>query len=70
MADEADLAQQHMEDEAAMRARQRTPQTMPEPTGECLYCGDTAPEAQHFCSTHCRQDWDREQAIKKRQGLA
>jgi predicted nucleic acid-binding Zn ribbon protein len=70
VADEADLAQQHMETEAAMRARERKKPVLPPATGQCLYCGESVAPAIHFCSTDCRQDWGREQEIKKRQGLA
>lgn len=70
MADDADATQDRMEVEAALLARERKKPAMPAPTGDCFYCGDLTSDTEHFCSTDCRQAWDKENAIRKRQGLA
>ena len=69
MADDADITQDRMEAEAAIIARQVRKPAMPKPNGRCLYCDDPAGDHQHFCSTECSQDWQREQSIKRAQGL-
>ena len=70
MADEADATQERMEVEEAFRRRQRTGPLLPPANGRCLYCSDPVDDGQHFCSIDCRQDWDKEQKIRKAQGLA
>lgn len=68
MADEADMTQARQEAEEAMRARQTPVPALPPATGRCLYCDEAADT--HFCSTDCRQEWDHERAVRRRQGLA
>jgi hypothetical protein len=68
MADEADMTQDRMEAEAELRRKQTRSDGLPPVTGQCLYCGEAT--AEHFCSTDCRKDWDREQKIRRAQGLA
>lgn len=71
MADDADRTQYRMEAEAELLARQPRRAAMPKPTGRCIYCGDLLAETQtHFCSTECSQEWQREQTIRRAQGLA
>lgn len=80
MADEADMTQARIEAEDAMRAKQTPAPALPPATGRCLYCdeptvvieiGQTLPDyTPHFCSTECRQDWQRENKIRRAQGLA
>jgi predicted nucleic acid-binding Zn ribbon protein len=70
MADEADMAQERMEAEAELLARKPRPKAMPEPTGLCIFCGAPAEHTPHFCSTDCASDWDRENKIRRAQGLA
>lgn len=68
MADEADMTQARIEAEEAMRAKQAQAPALPPATGRCLYCDDITDD--HFCGTDCRQEWDRERAVRRRQGLA
>jgi len=71
MADDADRTQDRMEAEAELLARQPRNPAMPKPNGRCIYCGELMAESQtHFCSTECRQEWLREQTIRRAQGLA
>jgi hypothetical protein len=71
MADDADRTQDRMEAEAELLARQPRLSAMPTPNGRCIYCGELLAETQtHFCSTECGHDWQREQTIRRAQGLA
>lgn len=80
MADEVDMTTERQAIEAQLIARQTRKPAMPAPTGLCLYCMEPTaeielseavpPDTPHFCSVECRQDWDHEHIIKKRQGLA
>lgn len=71
MADEADLAfaveQQSLE--AAIAAQRRSRPAL-QATGECHYCGEhLKQEGQLFCDIDCANDWEQEQALRKRLGL-
>lgn len=38
------------------------------PTGSCPYCGEKTLPIAVFCSIDCRDDWQKEQDAKKRNG--
>jgi hypothetical protein len=42
---------------------------LPDSKGKCLNeCGESIPLAQHFCCVECRDDYERIQAAKRRNG--
>jgi hypothetical protein len=66
MADEADRAQ---DQEAAnlaqaLKRRRKTLQA----TGACHYCGEHVAKGFIFCDVECGREYEREQAIRARQG--
>lgn len=69
MADEADMAQADCDaliEEALYRASHSV---KPLPlTGECHYCFAIC--TGHFCDHECAHEWDYEQNVRKKQGLA
>jgi hypothetical protein len=72
MADEADLAfdseQRHLKNAlAAQRSRSATLR----PTGCCHHCGNEDGIGQRlFCDSDCAADWEYEDALRRRLGLA
>ena len=57
MSDEADVAQYHMELEAAMRAKYpRIAQKEFEETGLCLNCAQPVAPTNRWCDGYCRED--------------
>ena len=34
-------------------------------TGYCYYCSESIGSSKRFCDTYCRDDWEREQQIRK-----
>jgi hypothetical protein len=38
-------------------------------TGECHNCGATVPDGWCFCDADCRDDYEREIAARRREGL-
>lgn len=38
-------------------------------TGYCLYCGEKVEDGRLFCSKECRDDYEYEEQVKRRQGL-
>jgi hypothetical protein len=64
--DEADIAQAHIEQEAALRLQQRRP-IGPRANGRCHFC-ECVVVSGLFCDSSCRDDYEREQAAKQRNG--
>ena len=64
--DEADRAQkmEEQERERALLLRKPTIKSV----GFCHNCGDWVHPGMLFCCAECRDDWDREQDAKKRNG--
>ena len=59
MADEADLAQSHLEAEERIRKKySKKPSLEAEPTGECLNCFEPLELGERWCNSDCRQDWE------------
>jgi hypothetical protein len=67
MADEADQAQRQIEQslEVALRNRQRSNLKS---IGRCWFCEEGLSESLLFCSADCRDDYERLEAAKKRNG--
>jgi hypothetical protein len=67
MADEADQAQAQIEMNivAAFANRRRSNLR---PIGRCWFCEEELTKTMLFCSSECRDDYDREQAAKARAG--
>lgn len=66
MIDDADRADQHIEEviqDAIGRAR-RSP-SLPY-TGLCHWCGDITGGGRRFCDADCREDWDRRHGRHRR----
>jgi predicted nucleic acid-binding Zn ribbon protein len=63
--DEADRAQEIMEQEEALRRRTRRPPGLTY-TGYCHWCGDITGGGRRFCDADCRDDWERAQARQNR----
>lgn len=71
MSNEADIADREQEAslaEALYRASKAAPKL--KYVGRCYYCDEFVPPPKDFCCEDCRKDWDEEQAIRKKQGLA
>ncbi|MDR2092328.1 MAG: DUF2116 family Zn-ribbon domain-containing protein [Azoarcus sp.] len=64
MADIIDLANATAEKIAADALHQRKPEG-PMPTGVCLYCGEPLPDGRRWCDANCRDDWQKEQNMKR-----
>jgi hypothetical protein len=62
--DAADIASeldQEFQEHAVKKVRQKAGIRMHAATGYCLYCNETVPDQQLFCSSDCRDDWEYEQ---------
>ena len=60
MADDADLAQEHLEIENALRKKYRSANKLEaEPTGECLNCYEPVPFGARWCDKDCQEDWQK-----------
>ena len=55
--DDADLTQERMEKEMAMRLRMRRPELSP--TGSCHNCSEAVLADARFCDVDCRHDYER-----------
>ena len=61
-----DLAQRER-DFALAKVRARLAEA-PVPTGRCLHCDDIMDDERRWCSVSCRDEWEREQAGRARNG--
>jgi hypothetical protein len=68
MSDDADRADQRIEEvlSDALAAARRAP-ILP-PIGECYYCQESVGPVQRFCNKDCAEDFELEQAQLKRIG--
>jgi hypothetical protein len=55
--DDADLTQERMEKEMALRLRVRRPEL--QPTGSCHNCDEAVLADAKFCDVDCRHDYER-----------
>lgn len=63
--DEADLTAERIEREMEhLLALRRA--VGPQPTGECLWCGEPVAAHLRWCSAECRDDWERAHASRRR----
>lgn len=80
MADEADLGNENADRYIAERIAAATQVKRINPTGFCLYCSERLASNEQiesglpvdyprFCDTECRDDWQAEQNILKKQGV-
>lgn len=67
MADEADMAQAQIEQSIEMAFKSRAREAL-RPIGVCRFCRERVGEALLFCSSECRDDWDREQKLRAQAG--
>lgn len=58
MADDADRTADRQEREYHFLRLASLQPTAPEPAGHCLFCGEET--AERWCSTECRDDYERE----------
>lgn len=65
MADEVDLAAEHMERELAALMASRKPQAL-QPTGACLFCAEPLGGMLRFCGPDCRDGFDAEEKARRR----
>ena len=63
MADEADMTQDRMEREAALR-RRFVPQDELQPCGICAYCGADVAHPKKFCDAECAEGWEFEKRMR------
>jgi len=69
VADEVDItAERQAREEKYLLAAARRP-AGPVSTGYCLYCEDVVGDEVRWCSTECRNEWEREAALKKKGGV-
>ena len=40
-----------------------------EETGYCLFCGEPLPPGRRWCDKDCRDDWEREQKLRRNKGM-
>ncbi|MDR0233701.1 MAG: hypothetical protein LBI31_02710 [Zoogloeaceae bacterium] len=68
MADVIDEAQEQSEaiDRALLKIKK--PEA-PAPSGVCLNCAEPLPDGTRWCSVECRDDWERFDAMLRKQGL-
>jgi hypothetical protein len=69
MADDIDRAQQEEEFFLA-RAINNVPRADLQARGRCLFCEEKVAEGVRFCSSECRDDFDRLHAAQNRNGRA
>ncbi len=55
--DDADLTQERMEKELALRLMVRRPEL--QPTGSCHNCGEAVLSDARFCDSDCRDDFEK-----------
>lgn len=68
--DEADLAQDHMEREAAGLLYRTKQPVGPEANGMCQWCGELVSDERRWCpGTDCHTAWEREQNAGRRNGV-
>lgn len=71
MADEIDRAQerdaQFLADSLAAQQRRADHGRLPA-MGYCHYCGEPVAGALRFCDAECRDEWDREAALRRNGG--
>lgn len=69
MADDADRAEERIENTIAdaIAAVRRKPILLA--VGHCHYCGEMTHPGHLFCNKECATDWDYEQARRKANGL-
>lgn len=63
MADDADQAQERNERELDLLLAARRTSDQPRAVGFCHYCSETIAAGLPFCSTECRDDWQRERRL-------
>lgn len=71
MADDADRAQERIENTVAHALHNARIAPSLIPAGFCHYCGESVGHGMIFCNTRendCARDWDHEQARKKANG--
>lgn len=68
MADEIDQAQANIEQSLELAFKTRKRDSL-RPVGRCWYCYEKLVDLVLFCSSECRDDWDKEQAARARAGL-
>lgn len=66
MADEADLAADHIE--KTLQAALSQKRTTLKPTGWCFYCNEQIKPNTLFCEAACRDDFEEEQRLKRLAG--
>ncbi len=69
MSDIADIANDRVELELELSMKARRGRHVLVPAGQCHYCAEEVGSGALFCDTGCRDEYDREAAIRKRQGL-
>lgn len=72
MPDDIDRAQerdQQFQADSEIDRRYRAAQNVLPATGYCLFCTAPLPGAMRFCNADCRDDWDHEMTLKRRQGV-
>lgn len=69
MADEADRADEYIETERQrqIEAARQSAQERP-PSGRCRFCKEELDPWESYCDSDCRDDFEREQAAKRRNG--
>jgi hypothetical protein len=72
MADEVDLAFEAQERHLSMAiaAQRRAGSRQLKPMGSCHWCGNTEDlGVRLFCDADCSRDWEREDSLRRKQGL-
>ena len=68
--DDIDRAQEREEMDRATAIRAaRVAVALPD-TGLCYWCEDPVPAGAHFCNCECREDYDRHEKSRRRNGVA
>lgn len=68
MADIIDNANDRIEIEMGRLLQSKRYSAM-QPTGQCHYCSESVRSNLLFCDSECRDEYDREAAIRRRQGI-
>lgn len=66
--DDADRAQDRIENTVADAIREARRAHGMMPTGFCIYCGEGVKPNYLFCTSECSSDWHREQAMRRING--
>lgn len=68
MSDHADLSDARIEQAVTEGVRKVRAAARMQSCGRCYFCEEQVPDARLFCDADCRDDYEREEAARRRAG--